>query len=56
MNIYNVTEQQFPKILDTDPIVKYYGMKVGQVCKIIRINKFTGDDISYRIVINKDSV
>ena len=56
MELYNVTEKQIPKILDTDPVVKYYGMKVGQLCKIIRINKYTGDDISYRIVTNIDSI
>lgn len=56
MKTYNVTESQIPKILLTDPVVKYYGMKSGQLCKIIRVNKFTGDDISYRIVVNIDSI
>lgn len=56
MDKYNVTEEQIPKILLTDPVVKYYGMKLGQLCKIVRINKFTGDDISYRIVTNIDSI
>ena len=56
METYNVTEEQIPKILSTDPVVKYYGMKIGQLCKIIRINKYTGDDISYRIVVNIDSI
>ena len=31
MKKFNVTEKQFPKILETDPVVKYYGMKVGDV-------------------------
>tara|TARA_B110000037_G_scaffold220332_1_gene287891 strand:- start:48 stop:671 length:624 start_codon:yes stop_codon:yes gene_type:complete len=56
MEKYNVTENQIPKILEKDPITCYYGMKNGDVCKIIRKNKYVGTEISYRIVVSKDSL
>ena len=53
---YNATKKQIPKILITDPVARYYGMRLGDMCKIIRKNKYIGSIISYRIVINRDSV
>jgi len=51
MDIYDTKLDQFPGIFETDPQAKYYGMKVGDMCKIIRNNKFNGVSISYRVVI-----
>lgn len=47
---FNANKEQLPKIYNTDPIAKYYGMKVGMVCKIIRKSKTTGQSIAYRTV------
>ena len=47
---YNSTPDQIPGILIEDPQVKYHGMKLGDMCRIIRTNKFNGYDIYYRIV------
>ena len=47
---YNATKEQFPKIFKTDPVARYYGMKIGQVCKVIRNSKQTGQAIAYRTV------
>ena len=50
---YNVNESQptqFPKILITDPVAKYYGAKRGQMFKILRKSPFTGESTYYRIV------
>ena len=51
METYSCTKEQLPKIYHTDPQVKYHGMKIGDVCKIVRNNKQNGTEISYRIVI-----
>lgn len=51
MEKYSCTKKQLPKILINDPQVKYHGMKVGDVCKIVRNNRENGVEISYRIVI-----
>jgi DNA-directed RNA polymerases I, II, and III subunit RPABC1 len=47
---YNLTKNKLPKIIKTDPIVKYYGMKSDQICKIIRKSPEVGESIYYRLV------
>ena len=42
----------FQKILVTDPVAKYYGMKVNDLCRIVRSSPSSGISISYRAVIN----
>ncbi len=50
---YNMTNNdQFQQILVTDPVAKYYSMKVGDLCKIIRSSPSSGIGISYRAVRN----
>ena len=41
---------QLPKMLTTDPIARYYGLKKGQVVEIIR-NEDINKHVSYRIVV-----
>ena len=50
MKKYNCEKHQLPGILIDDPQVKYHGMKIGDICKIVRTNKYNGYDIYYRIV------
>jgi DNA-directed RNA polymerase I, II, and III subunit RPABC1 len=47
---YNTTKGKLPKISISDPIVKYYGMKTNQICKIIRKSPEVGNYIYYRLV------
>ena len=47
---YNTTKNKLPKILRTDPIVQYYGMKPDQICKIIRKSPEVGESVYYRLV------
>ena len=47
---YNTTRNKLPKVPKTDPVVKYYGMKSNQICKIIRKSPEVGEYMYYRLV------
>jgi DNA-directed RNA polymerase I, II, and III subunit RPABC1 len=33
---YNVTKKKIPRILTTDPVIKYYGFQKGRIVKVVR--------------------
>lgn len=47
---YNITKNKLPKILKTDPISRYYGVKTDQIFKITDISRQAGLAIRYRVV------
>jgi DNA-directed RNA polymerase I, II, and III subunit RPABC1 len=47
---YQCTRTQLPRYMTTDPVVKYYGLKPGHLCRIFRNNPMTGEEIYYRMV------
>lgn len=50
---YNMkNNDHFQQILVADPVAKYYAMRTGDLCKIIRSSPSSGIGISYRAVRN----
>lgn len=49
---YNITLNELPKILSTDPAIGKLNTKQGDVIKIIRDSVTAGISIYYRVVIN----
>lgn len=50
---FEVTEEQLPSILISDPVVEMIGAKPGNVLKITRESQTAGEAVYYRIVVEK---
>ena len=48
---YDITADQLPKILDTDPVSKSIGAKPGQFIKVIRKSRTAKEAVAYRFVV-----
>ena len=48
---YHCKKRNIPKLYTTDPVAKYYNMKPGNICRILRPSEKSGYVVSYRIVV-----
>ena len=51
---YNITPDQLPKILNTDPVSISIGAQPGQIVKIIRKSHTAKEAVAYRLVVESN--
>ena len=51
---YNITPDQLPKILNTDPVSISIGAQPGQIVKIIRKSHTAKEAVAYRFVVESN--
>ena len=47
---FNLTKKQMPRILNTEPVARYYNMQPGDICHITRPSSRAGSYSCYRLV------
>lgn len=50
LKLYNVEDSQLPRMLETDPVARYYGLGKGTVLKVTYDSELTGKHVTYRCI------
>jgi len=51
LKTYGISARHLPRILESDPVVKTIGAKIGDIIKIIRKSETAGEITYYRVVV-----
>lgn len=51
LKTYGISTKHLPRILDSDPVIKAIGGKIGDVIKIVRKSPTAGETNYYRVVV-----
>ena len=54
MEKFNITPDQLPKILNTDPVSIFIGAQPGQIIKITRESRTAKEAVAYRLVVESN--
>ena len=49
--VFDNKKREMPRILDSDPVARYFNANIGDILEIIRPSITSGEAISYRIVV-----
>jgi len=48
---YNITQDQLPKLLNTDPVSIFIGAQPGQILKVVRKSRTAKEAVAFRLVV-----
>ena len=51
---YDITPDQLPKILNTDPVIISIGGQPGQIVKVIRKSHTAKEAVAYRLIVESN--
>jgi DNA-directed RNA polymerase subunit H len=54
LKTYNITKEQLPRVVVTDPVARAIGAREGDVLKVIRKSRTAGISVAFRFVVSTE--